>query len=49
MHLDWKLGSLGLAKYANEVFVKISELGLRRSTGIHDAVIDALGKLKSLE
>ncbi|KAF8095435.1 hypothetical protein N665_0332s0017 [Sinapis alba] len=42
-------GKLGLAKYCNDVFAQISFLGMKPSTRLYNAVIDALVKSNSLD
>ncbi|XP_048594782.1 putative pentatricopeptide repeat-containing protein At3g16890, mitochondrial [Brassica napus] len=42
-------GKLGLAKYCNDVFAEISLLGMKPSTRLYNAVIDALVKSNSLD
>ncbi|KAG7582244.1 Pentatricopeptide repeat [Arabidopsis suecica] len=42
-------GRLGLAKYCNDVFAQISFLGMKPSTRLYNAVIDALVKSNSLD
>ncbi|KAJ4897042.1 Putative pentatricopeptide repeat-containing protein [Raphanus sativus] len=42
-------GRLGLAKYCNDVFAEISLLGMKPSTRLYNAVIDALVKSNSLD
>ncbi|CAN8269211.1 unnamed protein product [Cochlearia groenlandica] len=42
-------GRLGLAKYCNDVFAQISFLGIKPSTRLYNAVIDALVKSNSLD
>ncbi|KAL0719337.1 hypothetical protein Bca4012_068661 [Brassica carinata] len=42
-------GKLGLAKYCNDVFAQISLLGMKPSTRLYNAVIDALVKSNSLD
>ncbi|KAJ0238447.1 putative pentatricopeptide repeat-containing protein [Hirschfeldia incana] len=42
-------GRLGLAKYCNDVFAEISLLGLKPSTRLYNAVIDALVKSDSID
>ncbi|KAL1223706.1 putative pentatricopeptide repeat-containing protein [Cardamine amara subsp. amara] len=42
-------GRLGLAKYCNDVFAQICFLGMKPSTRLYNAVIDALVKSNSLD
>lgn len=42
-------GKLGLAKYCNDVFSQMSFLGLKPSTRLYNALIDALVKSNSLD